>query len=140
MADDKKIIELVSGGGTNLQALIDAQNRGELGGGRISCVISSKPDWKTIAADEEWFVFVTCHIPPEADAAAYTEKMQAVYEEYRAAAVEPQSYAFSLGITDGDSAEIIWSVLAAFGEEYDENSHFGYDMTQAEKLREAYAQ
>ena len=84
MADDKKIIVLVSGGGTNLQALIDAQNR--------------------------------------------------------AAAVEPQSYAFSLGITDGDSAEIIWSVLAAFGEEYDENSHFGYDMTQAEKLREAYAQ
>jgi phosphoribosylglycinamide formyltransferase-1 len=34
---------LVSGGGTNLQALIDAQSRGELGGGRITCVISSKP-------------------------------------------------------------------------------------------------
>ena len=29
----KKIVVLVSGGGTNLQALIDAQNRGELGGG-----------------------------------------------------------------------------------------------------------
>ena len=33
---------LVSGGGTNLQALIDAQSRGEIKGGRISCVISSK--------------------------------------------------------------------------------------------------
>ena len=33
---------LVSGGGTNLQALIDAQQRNELGGGRIVAVISSK--------------------------------------------------------------------------------------------------
>jgi len=33
---------LVSGGGTNLQALIDAQARGELGGGEITAVISSK--------------------------------------------------------------------------------------------------
>ena len=32
---------LVSGGGTNLQALIDAQGRGELGGGGIVAVISS---------------------------------------------------------------------------------------------------
>ena len=40
----KKIVVLVSGGGTNLQALIDAQNRGELGNGRITCVISSRPD------------------------------------------------------------------------------------------------
>ena len=40
---EKKIVVLVSGGGTNLQALIDAQARGELGGGRITCVISSKP-------------------------------------------------------------------------------------------------
>lgn len=40
----KNIVVLVSGGGTNLQALIDAQNRGELRGGRISCVISSKAD------------------------------------------------------------------------------------------------
>lgn len=38
----KNICVLVSGGGTNLQALIDAQNRGEIKGGKISCVISSK--------------------------------------------------------------------------------------------------
>ena len=38
----KNIVVLVSGGGTNLQALIDAQSRGEINGGRISCVISSK--------------------------------------------------------------------------------------------------
>lgn len=40
----KHIVVLVSGGGTNLQALIDAQSRGELRGGSISCVISSKAD------------------------------------------------------------------------------------------------
>ena len=39
-----KIAVLVSGGGTNLQALIDAQAKGELGNGKISLVIASKPD------------------------------------------------------------------------------------------------
>lgn len=38
----KNIVVLVSGGGTNLQALIDAEKRGEIEGGRITCVISSK--------------------------------------------------------------------------------------------------
>ncbi len=40
----KKIAVLVSGGGTNLQALIDAQSRGEIIGGKITAVISSAPD------------------------------------------------------------------------------------------------
>lgn len=39
----KKIVVLVSGGGTNLQALIDAQHRGEIKNGEITCVIASKP-------------------------------------------------------------------------------------------------
>ncbi len=39
----KKIAVLVSGGGTNLQALIDAQARGEIVGGEITAVISSAP-------------------------------------------------------------------------------------------------
>ena len=40
----KNIVVLVSGGGTNLQALIDSEKRGEIKGGKITCVISSKPD------------------------------------------------------------------------------------------------
>ena len=40
----KKIGVLVSGGGTNLQALIDAEKAGRLGSGKITLVISSKPD------------------------------------------------------------------------------------------------
>lgn len=43
MSEFKKIAVLVSGGGTNLQALIDAEGRGELGSGKITLVIASKP-------------------------------------------------------------------------------------------------
>lgn len=39
----KNIAVLVSGGGTNLQALIDAQNDGIIKSGKITCVISSNP-------------------------------------------------------------------------------------------------
>ena len=39
-----RIAVLVSGGGTNLQALIGARDRGELGGGQLAAVISSKAD------------------------------------------------------------------------------------------------
>lgn len=40
----KNIVVLVSGGGTNLQALLDAQKRGEINAGTITCVISSNPN------------------------------------------------------------------------------------------------
>ena len=39
-----RIAVLVSGGGTNLQALIDAQGRGEMVSGEIALVISNKED------------------------------------------------------------------------------------------------
>ena len=38
---EKRIAVLVSGGGTNLQALLDAQSRGEIQNGRIVLVLSS---------------------------------------------------------------------------------------------------
>ena len=40
----KRIAVLVSGGGTNLQALLDAQSRGELVNGEIVAVISNNPE------------------------------------------------------------------------------------------------
>ena len=40
----KNIAVLVSGGGTNLQALIDAEKSGIIKGGRITCVIASNPE------------------------------------------------------------------------------------------------
>lgn len=42
--EEKRIAVLVSGGGTNLQALIDAQGRGVLQNGTIAAVIASRPD------------------------------------------------------------------------------------------------
>ena len=39
----KNIVVLVSGGGTNLQALIDAEKSGLIKNGKITCVISSNP-------------------------------------------------------------------------------------------------
>lgn len=44
MSAEKRVAVLVSGGGTNLQALIDAQSRGELTGGRLAAVVSSSAD------------------------------------------------------------------------------------------------
>ena len=44
MNNTKNVVVLASGGGTNLQAIIDAEKRGELGCGKISCVIASKAD------------------------------------------------------------------------------------------------
>ncbi|MCR5653543.1 MAG: phosphoribosylglycinamide formyltransferase [Ruminococcus sp.] len=40
----KNIAVLVSGGGTNLQALIDAEKSGVIKNGKITCVISSNPN------------------------------------------------------------------------------------------------
>lgn len=40
----KRIAVLVSGGGTNLQALIDAEKKGAFGDSKISLVVSSKPE------------------------------------------------------------------------------------------------
>ena len=42
-ANPTRIAVLVSGGGTNLQALIDTQNTTGLGGGEIALVLASKP-------------------------------------------------------------------------------------------------
>ncbi len=42
--DKARIAVLVSGGGTNLQALINAQNKGIISSGRIALVISNNPN------------------------------------------------------------------------------------------------
>ena len=48
-----KIAVLVSGGGTNLQALIDAQGRGEIPHGEIVLVISNKEDAYALTRAEQ---------------------------------------------------------------------------------------
>ena len=50
---EKRIAVLVSGGGTNLQTLLDAQARGEIQGGRIAAVISSNPEAYALTRAEQ---------------------------------------------------------------------------------------
>ena len=80
----KNIVVLVSGGGTNLQALIDAQKRGELRGGKISCVISSRPDAYALVRARENDI-PTRVIPRKEyhDNAFYSKALhEALYQEY----------------------------------------------------------
>ncbi len=80
----KNIVVLVSGGGTNLQALIDAQKRGEIKGGKISCVIASRPDAYALTRARENDI-PTRVVPRKeyADNAAYSKALhEALYQEY----------------------------------------------------------
>ena len=72
----KNIVVLVSGGGTNLQALIDAEKRGELGNGKITCVIASKADAYALErARNNGIKTVTLVRKDYADVAAYSKAM-----------------------------------------------------------------
>ena len=77
------ICVLVSGGGTNLQAILDAQSRGEVRGGRVSCVISSKEG--AYALERAANAGVKTRVIPRkeyADVAAYTKAVtEALLEE-----------------------------------------------------------
>ena len=72
----KNIVVLVSGGGTNLQALIDAEKRGELGNGKITCVIASRADAYALErARNNGIKAVTLIRKDYADVAAYSKAM-----------------------------------------------------------------
>lgn len=72
----KNIVVLVSGGGTNLQALIDAEKRGELGNGKITCVIASKADAYALErAKNNGIKAVTLVRKDYPDVAAYSKAM-----------------------------------------------------------------
>lgn len=79
----KNICVLVSGGGTNLQALIDAEKNGIIKDGKITCVISSKES--AYALDRAKQNGISTRVIPRkeyADVAAYTKAMtDALIEE-----------------------------------------------------------
>ena len=81
----KNIVVLVSGGGTNLQALIDAQKRGELGNGKITCVISSKADAYALTRAEENNINTRVLVRKDyADIASYSKAMRDALVEEKA--------------------------------------------------------
>lgn len=72
----KNIVVLVSGGGTNLQALIDAEKRGEIPNGKITCVISSKADAYALERAKQNHIKTRVLIRKDyADIAAYSKAM-----------------------------------------------------------------
>lgn len=82
---DKNIVVLVSGSGTNLQALIDAQKNGDIVNGRISCVISSKEDaYALVRAERNGIKTRVVPRKSYADSDKYSEALLSVLTEENA--------------------------------------------------------
>ena len=81
----KNIAVLVSGGGTNLQALIDAQSRGEIIGGKITLVVSSNPDAYALKrAENNNIATKICEKKNYKDRAEYTDAIRDILLEAKA--------------------------------------------------------
>ena len=79
----KRVAVLVSGGGTNLQALIDAQARGALHSGRIALVVSSKPGAYALErAKKAGIPTVVCARKELGSQAAFEDAIQAALTEH----------------------------------------------------------
>lgn len=80
----KNIVVLVSGGGTNLQALIDAQKNRKIPNGKITCVISSNPDAYALTRAKENGIGTRVIVPKEfASREMYSKALlEALFQEY----------------------------------------------------------
>lgn len=94
----KNIAVLVSGGGTNLQALIDAEKSGIIKNGKITCVISSKEGaYALTRAEENGIKAITLPRKDYADVAAYTK---AIVDALKAEKADIVVYAGFMTILD----------------------------------------
>ena len=81
----KNIIVLVSGGGTNLQALLEAEQAGAFPGGSITCVISSRGDAYALRRAEQFHVKSRVLAKKDyPDFSAYTDAMLLALKEEQA--------------------------------------------------------
>ena len=80
----KNIVVLVSGGGTNLQALIDAQKNGKIPNRKITCVITSNPDAYALTRAKENGIGTRVIVPKEfASREMYSKALlEALFQEY----------------------------------------------------------
>ena len=80
-----KIVVLLSGGGTNLQALIDAQEDGTIKNGKISCVISSNPSAYALErAEQHGIATVVLNRKEYPDVASYSQAVLHTLQEQEA--------------------------------------------------------
>ena len=91
------IAVLVSGGGTNLQALLDAQARGALKSGVIRLVIADKPGIGAIARAQA--AGVTCAVIPRREA-GFEERVLEALEQHH---IDMAVLAGFLGILSGEA-------------------------------------
>lgn len=92
----ERIAVLVSGGGTNLQALIDAAGRGELPHGTLALVIADKPGIRAIRRAEE--AGIPCAVIPRKEP-GFEEK---VLSALKAHEIDMAVLAGFLGILSAD--------------------------------------
>ncbi len=80
----KNIVVLVSGGGTNLQALLDAQEKGYFPNGRITCVISSNPEAYALTRAKEHGIATRIIAPNSYPSKAQYSRalLEALFQEY----------------------------------------------------------
>ena len=84
MSTEKNIAVLVSGGGTNLQALIDAQNDGRITNGKIALVLSSSPDaYALTRAANNGIATEVVDKKDYTDRVLYTKAIMAKLSEYK---------------------------------------------------------
>ncbi len=95
----KKIVVLVSGGGTNLQALIDAEARGELGNGKITAVISSKSG--VYALERAKNAGIKTIVLPRAEYASVADYSRAMCDRLTLEGADLVVYAGFMTILDG---------------------------------------
>lgn len=80
----KRIAVLVSGGGTNLQAILESERRGENPNGRVSLVVASKPGAYALTRAENFGVDTAVVARRDyADSAAFDAALLAVLQAHR---------------------------------------------------------
>lgn len=94
----KNICVLVSGGGTNLQALIDAEKNGIIKNGKITCVISSKD--KVYALERAKQNGIPARVIPRKDYADVSDYTKAVTEALKEEKADLVVYAGFMTILD----------------------------------------
>lgn len=92
-----KIAVLVSGGGSNLQAILDAKARGELPNGELCLVLSSSPDAYALERAAKAGVPQEVRSPQDyADRSAYTDAIIETLQAYGAEVVVLAGFMFML--------------------------------------------
>ena len=81
VTEKARIAVLVSGGGTNLQALIDAQGKGIIKSGKISLVISNNPNAYALKRAENFGIKAVVVNKKQLGASLFEKEVSKLIEE-----------------------------------------------------------